>query len=75
MPTYSVMATVVTRTDMADDIVAALVAETLATLPALAMRAPVLAGLDPVAMRATGLSAPLHPGASAAFFASEAPKP
>ena len=38
-PTYSVMATVVTRTDMAEDIVGALVAETLATLPALAMRA------------------------------------
>ena len=77
MPTYSVMATVVTRTDMADDLVAALVASTLETLPALAIRAPVLAGLDPSAMRATGLSAPLHPGASAGFnaFASEAPKP
>jgi uncharacterized protein len=60
--------------DIADP-VAALVASTLETLPALGVRAPVLAGLDPVAMRATGLSAPLHPGASTAFFASEAPKP
>ena len=51
MPTYSVMATVVTRADMADDIVEALVASTLETLPALAIRAPVLAGLDPGEMR------------------------
>ena len=73
IPTWSVMATIVTRTDMADNLVGALVTETLSTLPALGMRAPVLAGLDPVAMRATGLSAPLHPGASTAFFASGAP--
>ena len=37
---------------------------TLAGLPELAMRAPVLAGLDPTAMRARGLTAPLHPGAA-----------
>ena len=69
IPTYSVMATIVTRAEMADDIVEALVASTLASLPALAMRAPVLAGLDPARMRGTGLSAPMHPGALAGFSA------
>ena len=47
IPTYSVMATIVTRAEMADEIVEALVASTLASLPELAMRAPVLEGLDP----------------------------
>ncbi len=77
VPTFSVMATLVTRSDIDADIVEAVVAETLRTLPALAMRAPVLAGLDPVRMRSTGLSAPLHPGAAAAFadFDAEAAKP
>ena len=34
------------------------------------MRAPVLAGLSPMAMRSRGLTAPLHPGAEAAFAAA-----
>lgn len=76
VPTSSVMATVVTRADVADDLVEALVGSTLDTLPALAIRAPVLAGLDPARMRGTGLSAPMHPGALAGFSAFlAAPKP
>ncbi len=69
IPSYAVIATMVTRADIAADIVEALVAATLADLPVLALRAPVLAGLDPKAMRERGLSAPLHPGAQAAFDA------
>ena len=69
VPTYAVIATLVTRADMAADIVEALVGETLADLPELALRAPVLAGLDPAEMRERGLTAPLHPGAQAAFEA------
>jgi TRAP transporter TAXI family solute receptor len=77
VPTWSVVATVVTRADIAPDLVEALVASTLATLRPLAMRAPVLGGLDPMRMRSTGLSAPLHPGAAEAFnaFLAAGPKP
>jgi TRAP transporter TAXI family solute receptor len=75
--TYSVIATVVTRADIAPDLVEALVASTLTDLRGIAMRAPVLAGLDPAVMRGRGLSAPVHPGALAAFdaFASGTAKP
>ena len=69
VPTYAVIATLVTRADLAADIVQALVGETLADLPELPLRAPVLAGLDPAEMRERGLTAPLHPGAQAAFEA------
>ena len=66
------IATLVTRADMAADIVQALVGETLASLPELAVRAPVLAGLDPAAMREHRPAAPLHPGAPAASSARRA---
>ncbi len=69
VPSYAVIATVVTRADMADDLVEALVDATLADRDQLAIRAPVLAGLDPVAMRSRGLTIPLHPGALDAFGA------
>jgi hypothetical protein len=52
---------------MPEDIVAALVAETLAALPELALRAPVLTGLSPEAMQSRGLTATLHSGAEKAF--------
>ena len=71
VPTFAVIATVLTRSDIANDVVEALVVETLADLPQLAQRAPVLADLDPVAMRTRGLTAPLHPGAQAAFDTSQ----
>jgi TRAP transporter TAXI family solute receptor len=69
VPTYSVLATVVTREDIAADIVEAMVSATLDDLDQLAIRAPVLAGLDPMLMRSRGLTVPLHPGALAAFNA------
>lgn len=40
---------------------------TLEALPQLKARTPVLAGLDPADMRSRGLTAPLHPGAEAAY--------
>ena len=46
-----------------------MVTATLDDLAELAIRAPVLAGLEPVDMRSRGLTAPLHPGAEAAFGA------
>jgi uncharacterized protein len=67
IPTYAVMATIVTRSAEPPDIVEALVAETLAALPELAVRAPLLEDLAPEDMRTLGLTAPLHPGAVAAF--------
>ena len=67
IPTYAAIATLVTRADIAADIVEALVGSTLDSLPELAMRAPVLAGLNPEMMGTRGLTAPLHPGAQAAF--------
>jgi TRAP transporter TAXI family solute receptor len=72
VPTYAAIATVVTHASMDADLVEALVAATLDGLPELAVRAPVLAGLDPTAMSATGLAAPLHPGAAKAFEAHAA---
>jgi len=75
VPTYAVTATLVTREDMANDIVEALVSDTLASLPDLAVRTPLLAGLTPEEMRSRGLTAPLHPGAEAAFTAAAAAKP
>ena len=59
----------VTREDIAADLVEALVADTLASLPELAVRAPVLQDLSPELMKSRGLTAPMHPGAVSAFAA------
>jgi TRAP transporter TAXI family solute receptor len=69
VPSYAPIATVVTRRDISPDLVEALVDATLRGREELAMRAPVLAGLDPSAMATLALTAPLHPGAEAAFEA------
>jgi TRAP transporter TAXI family solute receptor len=69
VPSYAVTATLVTRAGTPADAVSALVADTLDGLPELAITAPILARLDPAAMRTRGLTAPLHDGASAAFGA------
>jgi TRAP-type uncharacterized transport system substrate-binding protein len=50
-----------------------LVKDTVGNLDLLAQRAPVLSGLSPRAMRQVGLSAPLHPGAEAAFAEAGVP--
>jgi len=65
--TYAVIATVVTRDDMPDDLVEALVGNVITTLPELRLRAPVLGDVTPAIMRDRGRTAPLHPGAEAAF--------
>ncbi|WP_196216780.1 TAXI family TRAP transporter solute-binding subunit [Paracoccus shanxieyensis] len=65
--TFAVMATLVTRADMDDDIVGALVRNTLDNLLVVGISAPVLDALSPNAMRSTGLSAPMHPAAQIAF--------
>ena len=67
VPAFAVTATLVTRSDVDADIVEALVSDTLAALPDLAVRSPLFEGLSPMAMRSRGLTAPLHPGAEAAF--------
>jgi TRAP transporter TAXI family solute receptor len=72
VPTFAVTATLVTRDDIPEDIVAALVSETVAALPELALRAPVLTKLSPEAMQSRGLTAPLHAGAEKAFGAAAA---
>jgi len=71
IPSFAVIATVVTLADEDPDLVKALVSRTLEALPVLAQRAPVLAGLDATEMRTRGLTAPLHPAAAAAFAAAK----
>jgi TRAP transporter TAXI family solute receptor len=68
--TYAVIATIVTDVHADPAIVRSFVAAALADLPELAARAPVLAGMTPETMRSEGLTAPLHPGAEAAFDAA-----
>jgi TRAP transporter TAXI family solute receptor len=72
VPTYAVIATVVVREDVPSDLVQALVTATLDDLDQLALRAPVLAGLEPTEMRSRGLTVPLHPAALEAFGAHAA---
>ncbi len=73
IPTVSVVATIVTLASTDPALVEALVTDTLNDLPILARRSLVLAHLEPAKMRRTGLSAPLHPGAEAAFNAALGP--
>lgn len=68
--TFSVTATVLTRSDVDSLIVRTFVAETLDNLAAIQARAPLMAGLDFSEMDLKGLTAPLHPGAAAAFEAA-----
>ncbi len=71
IPSFAVIATVVTLEDEDPDLVSAFVSRTLEALPVLAQRAPVLAGLDASEMQSRGLTAPLHPAAAAAFAAAK----
>jgi TRAP transporter TAXI family solute receptor len=65
--TFAVRATVLTVATMADDMVDALVRNTLVNLGVLQEKLPILAALEANAMRTVGLTAPLHPGAARAF--------
>lgn len=68
--TFAVTATLVTRAGMPDDMVQKLVADTLAELPLLKVSAPLFREATVATMREGGLTAPLHPGAAAAFEAA-----
>jgi uncharacterized protein len=72
--TFAVRATVLTLATMDDDVVDALVRDTLEHLEALRQKEPILAGLEVRTMRSSGLSAPLHPAAVRAFDAFLAKK-
>ena len=63
--TFGVVATLVTRADVADDVIGSLVQAIFADFEMLNGLDPVLAGLDPPAMAREGLAAPLHPAAAA----------
>jgi TRAP transporter TAXI family solute receptor len=69
VPSFAVTATLVTRAGTEPQLVETLVLDTLASLPVLAIRAPVLRELEPEAMQERGLTAPLHDGAAAAYAA------
>ncbi|WP_408593043.1 TAXI family TRAP transporter solute-binding subunit [Paracoccus marcusii] len=62
-----VLATLVTRTDMPDDIVAAIIKNTIANLPSIGVSAAVLEKLSVRDMQESGLAAPLHPAAAVMF--------
>jgi len=72
VPTFAVTATIVTLARTDDATVSRLVALVTEHLPALARAAPVLSGLTPGEIRSRGLTAPLHPGAEAAYAAAGA---
>ncbi len=65
--TFGVVATLVTRADVADAVVGGLVQAVFADFEMLKGLDPVLAGLDPPAMAREGLAAPLHPAAAAYY--------
>lgn len=66
---FGVTATLVTRADLPDADVEIVTGAILDHLSDLAGFDPTLADLDPAAMARSGLTAPLHPGAEAAFRA------
>jgi TRAP transporter TAXI family solute receptor len=63
----AVVATLVTRADVDESLVATVVRTVLANRERLAAQSRLLAALDPSAMASVALTAPLHPGAAAAF--------
>jgi len=65
--TFAVRATVLTVATMSDDTVESFVRNTIVNLGKLRQGLPVLAALEPNAMRTIGLTAELHPGAARAF--------
>jgi len=71
VPSVAVIATLVTRADMDDAVVSALVRTVLADRERLGLQNRLLAGLDPFAMSGAALTAPLHPGAEAAFAGAD----
>lgn len=72
-PTFGVGATLVTRADLPDDAVETIVGAILDARADLAGFEPTLGALDETAMSSRGLTAPLHPGAAAAYRARGLP--
>jgi TRAP transporter TAXI family solute receptor len=71
VPTFGVGATLVTRDNVAEGDVATVIGAILDNLGPLAGFDATLAALDPAAMPRRGLTAPLHPGATAAYAARD----
>ena len=69
---YAVYSTIVTRADVAPELVDIFVTQTLENLENLSMESDILAGLTVEGLRTNGLTAPLHPGAEQAFNAISA---
>lgn len=67
---FAVRATIVTLASEDPALVESLVADTLTGIDYIRQNTPILSGLDPLAMREVGLTAPLHPAAAAAFDAA-----
>ena len=65
--TFSIRATLVTRADVAEAAVHALVASVLDQMDRFRALHPAFEDLDPMTMATDGLSAPLHPGAERYF--------
>jgi len=67
VPTFGVYATLLTLARQNAVVVETLVKQTIASLPILAIRSPILSGMDREGMRTLGMTVPLHPGAEAAY--------
>ncbi len=67
IPTFSVMATMLTRADMEDEIVELFASEVIGNREALREAAPVIGELELDAIRDAGVTAPRHPGAETVF--------
>lgn len=75
VPTYGVIATMVTREDVDADLVQTIVELTLENLVELRSRTRLLGDLQTSGMGTRGLTAPLHSGAAAAYAAFEEATP
>lgn len=71
VPTLGVKAILVTRADVPDEVVGAVVSSALDDIETLRSLDPVLAGLEPADMASGGLVAPLHPAAEALYRARD----
>ncbi len=67
MRSFGSHAALVTRADVADDVVYVMTMELLANLEEVRALHPTLAELDPAALADAMLAAPLHPGAERAY--------
>ena len=71
---YAVYSTIVTRVDVAPELVDTFVTRTLENLENMSTESEIFSGLTVESLRTNGLTAPLHPGAEQAFKAISAVK-